>query len=97
MKTSLLTPLRRAPLALVALLAVLVLPVSGAGVLATDAPATADASLTTAAPSASCTAVDELPIASARPMCDDAQCNQYCIDQGGGFGFCRGNLCVCGF
>lgn len=97
MKTSLLTPIRRAPLALVALLAVLVLPVSGTGVIATGAPAAADASLATAAPSASCAAVDGLPIASARPVCDDAQCNQDCIDQGGGFGFCRGNLCVCGF
>ena len=38
------------------------------------------------------------PIASAKPACDDAICNQWCIDQGGAFGYSRGNgsLRVCG-
>ena len=34
--------------------------------------------------------------AATQATCDEAACNQSCMDQGGGLGFCRGNHCVCG-
>lgn len=83
-------------LAFVTVLVVLLLP-AACTPSATAAPAgTEAANLTPALVVGAGAPLAVPPIASAKPTCDDAVCNQWCIEQGGAFGFCRGNLCVCG-
>ncbi|MGD2115844.1 MAG: hypothetical protein PVG07_12365 [Acidobacteriota bacterium] len=87
-----------APLALSAVLVIALVPVVGADAPTASGSAIAvDGPVTSPATGATCAATfDRQPIVSARPTCEEAACNQSCIDQGGAFGFCRGNLCVCG-
>lgn len=99
MKKSLTSLARLTPLALTALFVVLILPMAGthqaSGVQTVSV--TAATALATQAPIIGWIGSSVLPTAaSARKSCDDATCNQSCIDQGGAFGLCRGNLCVCG-
>ncbi len=94
-----------APVALAALFVVLLLPMA-----ASQAPVTHATHVTQATSGADPVAQAPIiaiagwsapsllqPIAAGMPVCDDAACNESCLDQyGGGLGFCRGNHCVCG-